>query len=83
MLKYRKDGLKNVMKMDKKEEEFDPDKYYEENVEPYIKSKGVQKVWNYFLEITKTDFFRDFCNEFERKVWHSITRVSNGWRHLF
>jgi hypothetical protein len=67
VLEYREGGLKNVMKMDKKEEEFDPDKYYEENVEPYIKSKGVQKVWNYFLEITKTDFFRDFVTNSREK----------------
>ncbi len=39
------------------EEKFDPDKYYEENVEPYIKSKGTQKMWNYFLDVMKKDYF--------------------------
>lgn len=51
----------------KKEEKFDADKYYKEEIEPYLKSKGVQKMWNYFLEITKTDYFRNFIKEIRKK----------------
>jgi len=42
---------------DIKIEGFEADKYYEENIESYIKSKGAQKMWNYFLDIMKKDYF--------------------------
>ena len=55
------------MNTEKKKEEFDPDKFYEENIEPYIKSKGFQKMWNYFLEITRTDYFKNVVRETREK----------------
>ena len=39
-------------------EKFDFDEYYEKRIEPYLESKGVQKMWNYFIDITKTDYFK-------------------------
>lgn len=39
----------------------------EEDLECYLKSRGVQKMWNYFLEITKTDYFRNFIREVRKK----------------
>lgn len=52
---------------DIKIDEFDADKYYKENVEPYIKSKGSQKMWNYFLDIMKKDYFIQTIKEIRVK----------------
>ncbi|MEK7569406.1 MAG: hypothetical protein AAB500_00730 [Patescibacteria group bacterium] len=46
---------------------FDPEKYYDENIKPYMESKGVAKMWNYFMEITKTDYFQNFIKEIRAK----------------
>ena len=43
------------------------EEYYKENIEPYLKSKGFQKMWNYFIEITKTDYFVNFIKDTRAK----------------
>jgi len=40
---------------------------YKENIEPYIESKGAQKMWNYFLYITKKDYFVNTIRELKQK----------------
>lgn len=32
-------------------------KYYKEKIEPYFKSNGSQKMWNYFLDILQKEYF--------------------------
>lgn len=51
----------------KKENKFNANNYFEKDIEPYLKSKGVQKMWNYFIEITKTDYFLNFVKEMRKK----------------
>ena len=53
--------------MPRQEDEFDPEVYYRENIEPYLKSRGVQKMWNYFIEITKTEYFQNFIKDIRQK----------------
>jgi hypothetical protein len=52
---------------DKKDKIFDADKYYKENVEPYIESQGTKKMWNYFLDVMKKDYFVETIRELRKK----------------
>jgi len=42
-------------------------KFHEEGINAYLKSKGLRKVWNYFLDIIKTDYFKNFIKETRKK----------------
>jgi len=42
-------------------------KNYQKIIETYIESKGTQKMWNYFLEITKKENFIEAIMEIRRK----------------
>ncbi len=43
------------------------DETFENIIESYLKSKSVQKMWNYFLEIIRKDFFIDTVQALRKK----------------
>ncbi|MBU4299260.1 hypothetical protein KJ636_04415 [Patescibacteria group bacterium] len=54
--------------MSKKDKELDDSKkFYKEELEPILKSKGTQKMWNYFLEVSKKDFFTKTIRKLRKK----------------
>ncbi|MFA6096858.1 MAG: hypothetical protein WC788_04490 [Candidatus Paceibacterota bacterium] len=54
-----------MSKKDKKQDDWI--KRNEKDLDLYMRSKGVQKMWNYFLEITKNEYFVETIKELRNK----------------
>lgn len=76
--------IKKIKNMtDAEDEKFDEDKFYKD-IESYMKSKGAQKMWNYFLDITKKEYFDETIKDLRKKydIPAQGFPLQNGHRYI-